>query len=353
MGNRRWDGSIISANKARTDLKSAKNKVDQNFNLYKCLITKVNFVDNPENTTYNNTQVTYEGIILSGGNREGRVLKNIKSINSLGGEFNFSEHIWRPSIIQVENLVNSNSNYITSHSGDIVYVAFIQGSEKTPIIVGGGVSYKNTTSTGASSIEGLISRKQYNGVYEEINKDGEYKLIRKGGSYDSDALAFTPETEEEAFKAQFLLTDSSIILKNPNSSLTFNQTNQTYTHLVGKSGSDNIYSEVISGNNEKTTRAYKSGLTIVEDGANDKVTITTDSGTQVEINGATGKVTISASLIDLGASISDLVTKFTELASAFNSHTHLYDDNGTTKVTQPPLGPMPSSVGSSSVKVQS
>ena len=59
-------------------------------------------------------------------------------------------------------------------------------------------------------------------------------------------------------------------------------------------------------------------------------------------------------MVDLGASVSDFVTKFTELASAFATHTHLYSPGpGGPTPTAPPMAPLLSTVGSQTVKVQS
>jgi hypothetical protein len=111
-------------------------------------------------------------------------------------------------------------------------------------------------------------------------------------------------------------------------------------------------------------------MTVVEDGKNDKITVTTKGGvvttvdgtgkkvsikageTEIIIDGTTGKISLKGALVDLGTNVADFVTQFTQLAAAFNSHSHAYTDDGNPAVTTPPLAPLLVSVGSQSVKVQ-
>jgi hypothetical protein len=70
----------------------------------------------------------------------------------------------------------------------------------------------------------------------------------------------------------------------------------------------NIYQEVIDGTNQITTRTYKNGLTITEDGAGDQVTITTTGGASVIVQSnsitikeaGNGSVKLAAGKVALG-----------------------------------------------------
>lgn len=348
MKKYRWDYSAISANKASSS-KTVSAKVECDYGIYKCLIIKVNYVDQTSNLTVDNKQVTYDAIIVSGGPKEGLIIKNIKTVNTLGGQYNYSEKIFRASRSFNTPNVTNKPRLINTQDGDIVYVAFVNGIVSHPIILGGGVSYLDKDTTGATTEIGPIFKTEYNGVLYSIDKNGQFSLVRKTGTYDADYDAFIPSDDSNDFQAKLVFEANKILIADPENSLLFEQAEQRITQVIG---SDNLYKEVIDGKNQKTTRTYKNGLKVEESGAGDFVRITTNGGTVVTINGSTGKVTISADQIDLGASITDLVTKFMELASAFNSHRHPYEEDGDTKITQAPIGPLSMSIGSSTVRVQ-
>ena len=77
--------------------------------------------------------------------------------------------------------------------------------------------------------------------------------------------------------------------------------------------------------------------------------------TEVIIDGASGKISLKGDFVDLGASIADMSVLFTQLATAFNSHTHSFIDLSPVpvqSVTFPPVAPLLVSVASKSVKLQ-
>jgi hypothetical protein len=163
-----------------------------------------------------------------------------------------------------------------------------------------------------------------------------------------------------------------MVWEDPASSILFKKKEKLWQHIVGKK--ETVYKEEIDGTAEKTTRTYKSGLKIEEDGAGDKVTITTAGGAIIEIDGSGGKITLTkgstiieldgngdkislkGGFVDLGSSVSDFAVLFTELLTAFNTHTHPFIDitpgGPVPSVTMPPTAPMLQTVGSTTVKVQ-
>lgn len=336
MGQERQDGSIQSANLPAFN-KLAKNKVDRDFGIYRCMIVRTNFVDDEANLTFENKQVTYETIIL-GGPKEGQILQNVKAMGDYGGQYNYSERIFRP--LEAKNIKDKP---ISEHKGDIVFVGFLQGNSRAPVIIGAGIQPLDVSSTGASKSDGFRSRKEYNGVFEEINKTGEYELRRKGGTVDSKSGVLTPGKD---FEARFKLFKNKMLWEDPNSSILFEKDESRWTHIVGKSG----YKEVIDGKNKKITQTLGT-VEVTIDGGSNKITIKAGS-TIIEIDGASGKISLKGDFIDLGKSVSDFAVMFTELASAFNSHTHQYTDDGAPSVTAPPIAPLLQSVASATVKLQ-
>jgi len=254
------------------------------------MITKINFIDDPNNTTFENRQVTYEAIII-GGPKEGQILQNVKAMNEYGGEFNFSEKIYRPI-----NTKNISDLPISEHVGDIVYVGFLQGYTRAPVIIGAGDQPNDTSLSGATSKDGLIDHKQYNGIYQAIDKNGNWIIQRKGGTYDSDSISFVPN--ENANLASIQLIDQKVI------------------HAVG-----NNVSSTMDGATEKITVVFKSGMTVTLDGKADSAKIKTAAGG--EINIVKEKIAIgngTAELFDQLSKALDKLSTFFQSKDATHDH---------------------------------
>lgn len=354
----RQDGSVKSANTPTYD-RLAKNRVDKDYGIYRCMITRVNFTDEETNLTFENKQVTYEAVIL-GGPKEGQVLQNVKAMNDYGGEFNYAEKIYRP--VETKNLKDKR---ISEHKGDIVYIGFLQGNLRAPVILGGGVQPFDKDSTGATKADGFRMRKEYNGVFEEINKSGEFELLRKGGELNEETGVLTPASgEAEEFEARLKFSDNIMLWEDPNSYIKFEKEEKKRTDVVGEN-----FQEVIDGTAKKITRRI-GDITIEEDGAAKKVTATagnavvvvdgtankitiTAGSTIVEIDGASGKIKLTGDMIDIGKSVSDFAVLFTELSTAFNTHTHMVPQAPAgTLPSMPPIAPLLQTVGSTTVKLQ-
>lgn len=368
MGRIRQDGSIQSANTPDGRF-LAKNRIDRDYAIYRCMISKVNYIDDPQNYTFQNKQITYSAVII-GGKKEGQTIENIKSSNQYGGEHNFYERVWR----QIEpNTKGIGEKPIAEQTGDIVFVAFIQGDTSAPVILSGGTQPLDEDSTGATRADGHRLRSQYNGVFEEINKDGEWEFTRKGGAYDDVKDFFTPQDkqespeEEKLFEARFKFSKNSMLWEDPQNSITFLKKEKKYTLQVG----ENTIKEEFDGTAEKTTRTFKSGMVVEMDGKNDKITATMGSGTTMSIDGKSNKITIDAGgtqividgnsgkielkgdMIDIGKSVSDFAVLFSELMTAFNTHTHNAPQAPAGIIpTTPPLAPLLQTVASQTIQLQ-
>jgi hypothetical protein len=371
MGRLRNDGSVQSANTPDARFLS-RNKVDRDYAIYRCMVSQVNYIDDPSNTTFQNKQVTYNAVII-GGKKEGQEIQNIKSAFSYGGEHNFHEKIWR----SIEpNTKGIGEKPIAEQTGDIVFVAFVQGDTSAPVIVGGGTQPLDEDSTGATRADGHRMRSQYNGIFEEINKSGEWEFVRKGGAYDDAKDFFTPQDKQESpeedklFEARLKFSKNQMLWEDPQNSMTFLKKEKKFTLQVG----ENTIVEELDGTNEKATRTFKSGMKVEMDGKNDKITATMSSGTTVEldgksnkitldaqgttivIDGNSGKIELSGDFVDVGKAVSDFAVLFSELATAFNSHTHQFPyfagPAPAQGVTLPPLAPLLQTVASTTVKLQ-
>lgn len=304
----RWNGSIQSSNTPTYD-KTGIHKED--YGMYRCMIIKVLYVDDPQNISKNatNAETLYECVIL-GGWASGQTISNCR----VSRDFPHSEKILTATSKDI------SKSKLQDHDGDIVWVQFVQGHDAYPIITGLAAPIK--TDVGTKKADGPRNIEKFNGVTTEITNKGELKTSLTGGT-----------TTDGKFTA-----DTEILI------------NEEWSK------------------DEKITRTYKSGLVVTEDGKNDKVNVTTSGGvsllldgkqnsvvvkageSEITIDGATGKIHLKGEFVDLGKTVSDFATLFTQLATAFATHSHIGNLGAP---TSPPLAPLLVSVGSQTVKVQS
>lgn len=321
------DGAIQSAN---VPVKSNTRKTND-YGLYRCMVTKVLFVNDPQNITRNaqNPEVLYDVVVL-GGFASGQVISNCRLSSFLGGVNGYFERVLQASTRDITR------DRLSDHDGDVVLVQFVQGRSGFPIIVSMANGLNTKGLIGASSADGPRLRSQYNGVFEEINSSGEWCFLRKGGKLNTDTGVFEANEDGPA-EAELKFLDNIMYWKDPNSSITFRKEEIQWEHIVGIE--DSVYKELIDGKEEKTTRTYKSGLTIEEDGKNDKVTITTNGGATILIDGNndtieikdndTGKLKITGNTVALGADGIEVLQQISEhlqsVATAFGvvaNHVH-------------------------------
>jgi hypothetical protein len=310
---RRWDGSIQSHN-APTQSKVGVGYSDNT--MYRCMITEILYSDDPNNVTKNaqNPEVVYSAVIL-GGLEQGQVISNIRLGGIMAGDYNYWVHTLRATSKDI------SKDALEKHDGDCVMVQFIQGHDSYPQII--CMSNAQHSKYGTKKADGPQSVREYNGVMENIDNKGNITVTRKGGTLADGAF-----TAKDIADVSYSLTESAFTVT----------TSQGVTFKVdGKNG------------NVSTTNGTTK---VTMDGKNNNIKIISGS-TEVDIDGASGKITLKGEMVELGASVSDFVTMFTALASAFNSHTHLVPQAPAgTLPSQPPTAPLLSSVGSQTVKVQ-
>ena len=286
--------------------------------LYRGIVTKRYFVDDPLNVTQKatNPQVLYDVAIL-GGFAEGQIITNCRLSSWLGGEFNYAERVLKP------NSKPLNEVPLKDQDGDIVFFQYIQGQKLAPIIVAMGTQPKDGDATGAMISDGPRWVEQYNGVETTINRDGEYSLIAKGGELDMEANTFTPAEG----------TQNSSITLDKDKKIIILAGEGTSVELDGQSDAINI----------KTN----AGMNIVI------------SGSGVAINaGATATITadtidLKAGLVNVGDGASFKATIFENLKTAFESHIHQVPQAMAGLLpSQKPLQPLLPDVGSASVKIK-
>ena len=335
----RYDGSVQAS--ATPTYQNAGRKED--YATYRCVVTKVLYVDDANNITINSTnpRVLYDVVVL-GGYAAGQVISNCRLASDLGGESGFYERVLRASTSDV------SVSRLSDSDGDIVLVQFVQGHTSYPMIVALDNGIHTSDKIGAKLAQGPRLLREYNGIRETINNDGEWKHEVKGG---------TAVKEKGNFKAAPIPLVTREIKKEETMTTTF------------KSG----IKFHVDGPKDRATATFKNGIVLDIDGILDKVNLTTKEGcivdvdgknakitltykeTIIELDGKTEKISLKGKYVDLGAAVSDFAVLFNELLNTFNSHTHNYiapaHPAGSTPTT-PPTAPMMQSVGSQTVKVQ-
>lgn len=309
----RWNGSVQSGN---TPTYNQEGIPRDDYGMYRCMVIDILYVDDDQNISKNskNPEVLY-GVVILGGAPTGQTLSYCRLAAYLGGDNNYSEFNLKKSSKDISKVK------LADHDGDIVYVQFNQGHDAYPVIIGMAKGINNKV--GAKKEEGPRFKQGYNGFDTTIDNKGERTESMSGGK----------------------------------------TTNGVFT-----SGNSSVIQEQWFAESEKVIRTYKTGMTVTEDGKNDKVEIKTAGGviatlagkdnkitiiagsTEILIDGSSGKISLKGDAIDLGASVSDFVTMFTQLTTAFNTHAHMEQGDGAP--TSPPMAPLLSSVGSQSVKLQ-
>ena len=246
--------------------------------VYRCMVIKTIFVDDPSNITTNSTnpRVLYDCVVL-GGFSAGQIISNCRLMSTLGGNYNFYERTLRASSKDI------SSTPLTECDGDIVLVQFVQGHTGYPVIVAADQGISTGSSLGAKAADAQILRWQYNGVRTEIDRSGNLTITRVGGSFDQDKGAFVPSSGSK-LNVKFE-TDKMVV----------------------------------------TTAA---GLVMSIDGTSDSVNITTKGGAKLKIDGSSGEISaqdngggklkIKDSKVGLGTSSNELVDLVKQLADALS-----------------------------------
>ena len=293
MSKLRSDGSVQSTNTPLNE----NTFQDMDFKIYKVLLTRIFYTDDRDNVSRGgqNPEVMYDGLIL-GGKREGQTLSNIRdAINLTGGKDNYGERIYRTNTFPV---TGTGKVDINKQDGDLVYVALMQGNPAYPLIVGRATGVLDGDKTGATRSDGPRFRWEYNGIFFEVDKNGEMTLTRKGGQFQEKEGFFA--TAEDGDKVTFSLTNSKLT------------TTFAVTQII----------KVEDGTTERVEWTFGSGLRVLYSGLEDKVEILTTGTAKALIDGksgtielkdnGTGKLKITGDKVALGASSAELLQQISD-----------------------------------------
>lgn len=325
----RWNGSVQSSNVPSYG-KVGISRDD--FGLYRCMITKVLYVDDPGNISKNsqNPEVLYEVIIL-GGFASGQILSYCRLASWLGGNDNYSERTLTPTSKSI------SKDSLSKHDGDVVFVQFVQGHDSYPIIIATSKGLSNNKA--AKKADGPRFLEQFNGVQTEIDNKGQIHRTMFGGTTDSGR--FTPG-KSSVIKEEWLKDE--LLTRKFKTGLTITEDGKNDKVSIKTAGGPEV---VVDGKGKKATFTIGSSEVTI-DGTGNKISIKAGS-TEILVDGGSGKISLKGEMIDLGSSVADFVTQFTQLATAFATHTHIGNLGAP---TSPPNAPLLTTVGSQTVKVQ-
>lgn len=294
MSVRRSDGSVYSENTPSLDF----SKGQRVFGTFRVILTSIKYVDDKKNI-YGKTQapeVVYDGVIV-GGPEEGQQISNIKdATNGTGGDKNYGERIFR---VCSNPLTGPKAVPLSKQDGDLVYVNFVNGNTAYPIIIGGGKSPKDFKTTGAKKADGPRVIEEYNGIFQQINKDGEYTLLRKGGTFDPIKGVFKPGEEKSSMV--FLDKKGSILVLSNDGSLLSLNAEKGEVSIIQKDG------HTFAMTQDELSLMHKNGQTILKLGS-DAVQLTSEKdlilqGNQITQESGAGTYTAQGDMIVKGGTL--------------------------------------------------
>lgn len=380
MGKKLPDGSVVSSFFNVGGGQTSEDVTSQGQKIIEGQIVKIHYVDDPTNRS--KQYVEYD--VLARDSYGGSVTyRNCRNAKDYGGTNNYSEEILEFNEVALKGKLGE-ANSPSNMNGTLVKLAFLENLDK-PMIIGGSPHKLNESATRAKGIRKI---KEFNGVIEETNKDGEWSKDHIGPKNPDGSLK-REDTGPTSFSVD-KLGDYEVKQSKSGTEINsekFERESKKITRKVG----DSTVVETWDGDSEKKLVTFKSGLEILEDGENDKVTITTagglsieyngDSdivtyttaggpsvtidgsgnikldanGTLIEIDGTSGKISLTGAIVDVGAGASALAALGPQLVAWLASHVHPFTDFTpvpTANITQPPAVPPPASILSTTVKIK-
>ena len=266
------------------------------FAMYRGMVTRVIYKDDPNNITQNaeNPEVLYDVIIL-GGQKAGQVVSNCRLSSDFGGNDNFQERTLPAATKKF------NETPLEQQDGAVVIFHFTQGHSGYPVITSIDGGTKTSAFTGATKAEAPRLRQQYNGIFEEIDRNGDYTFIRKGGMINEETGHFQSEKEAANFTYERTIKGSVEEIKR---------------------NTDTIKQTFDSGENPIVSIEFKSGMKISFDGKNDTIELKDNGTGKLKISGE--KVAIGASSAELLEQVSQALEKIATWAGSVGAvHTHI------------------------------
>ncbi len=333
------DGSVVSSYFTGKPAATGKDVYDKGSTTMVGQIEKIHFIDDATNVSKQFVEYDVSVRDAYGGQS---VFRNVRPGSGIGGTNNSEETILEANEIAVRGKLDT-SNQFGNKNGTIVAISFLDNSLDKPYI---SDVLDHPSNEGAKRADGIRKLSEFQGIRQEINKDGEYILTYLGGK-DADGSNPNKATAPTIFKID---KDGNLTLStNEGQSFKLNRKDKKIT----VTDSNNTLELDKTG---KKITIDAGGKTVVIDGAANKIILTAGS-TVINIDGASGKIELTGSLVDIGEAASALAVLGPQLQAWLNTHTHTVPVIGGSSSGNHesliPTVPAPISILSTTVKVKS
>ena len=266
----------------------------RDYGLYKAMVREVYYSDENATRTKTKPLVTYNLVII-GGERDGEYFSNAVDMAFHGGLDNYSERLWKPSrtITQQDPGALTATETQETLNGDVVYIQFLNGDLKYPVILGGA---RHTDDTHTSAIKEERSKlvSKFNGWSREITKDGELTWTKSNGAYQDTAV---PDTR----KPGRFLQEQFVALPGQENAIKITLNNEYNLKLAYDLGGglEGISVE-LDGLKDSWTTKFATGFEHKIDAIADTFSVTSVAGTNLVLNGITDTIALAT---NIGASV--------------------------------------------------
>lgn len=303
----RSDGSYRSSNVPEWD-----NRYQlRDYGIYRGVVRDVIYTDDERNDSGDGdpNEVVYSVMVI-GGERDGQVFDNARLMRTLGGFANFEqiilkklEGVTKADPANAIALGDPTISEVSKFNGDVVYVQFVNGDPHLPLII--GLGYHQAADPEATEDDGQLYQRQFNGIFTEITKDGEFTWSKDNGASvplfpnSADPLypfvnQFAPlPGQEQAVKFSLdneynldfeFLTGLSVAISGLEDTFTF-------TTAAGAAWAMNG----ITDSHEFSTTV---GTTVAISGIEDSINLTTAAGAAISISGLTDEISLDSAFGD-------------------------------------------------------
>ena len=310
----RNDGSIYSANYPGWDRKF----ITRDYGIYKALVRAVYYTDDEFNDA-DGKELVYKVIVI-GGDRDGQIFTSARTMRTLGGAFNYettvlkaAEGLTGADPASLVGQLDPSIGYLPTQNGDIVYIQFINGDPMMPLIVGCGHHQKSPDE--ATSDDGQISDRTFNGLNTNIDADGVVTITKDNGAamlvganlddslypYVNQFAPFPGQTEAFATTLDNDYTLSIAFTPGPCIDLAGGLT----ADEIGLSTELGTAITITGLESDVIEMATATGALITIDGLSDTIELNTSAGAAISIDGLEDSIDLSTTAgnaVSLGAS---------------------------------------------------
>lgn len=308
------DGGVIPSGIPASKRRDNEHKTL--FGLFRGVIIKTVYPDDPENTNKERMEYTVRV--------KGQIYPNAIDMRRGGGMYQYNERIRKHSEKSFKGQMDVSA-YDQDLDGEIVYVMFVEGNGNVPVIVGAAQHHNQAQYKKFKKEDGLVDESEYNGVVIQTDKDSNF-TIRQVGRKDVEGNI----VNQEAVGALVRLggIDGDIILKSSKSALVHMDKDGS-VKIIAKDGSILTFnatdgSVLLVSKDGHAVTMNADGIA-VSDKSGKSVLSVKESGVQVTADKVvvqSQEATLNSGAVNLGSNASFSGVIYENLKTLFDAHTH-------------------------------